>query len=173
VSKTHYEDVSLEEAVAQSDVVVVAAPAEPARRGVVVDITPAGKKKNTEMWPPFTRWLSRWVVREVLQEVLRDAQQLQVGDLVEVEAADADSQLELHKKYYVEKISKSPLYRRYTPPSDESAAPSRILLLRRHDGGLRFAVSGSIEIIERRGAVEALLQPTTTTTTTTKLPPKR
>lgn len=164
MSKTYYEDVTLEEVVARSDVVVVAAPAEPARRGVVTDITPAGEKKNPE-WPPFTRWLSRWVVHEVLLDMLRDAQRLQVGDVVEVEAADADSQLTLHKKYYVEKVSKSPIYPRYTPPLEESAVPSRILLLRRRGDGLRFAISGGIEILERRDAVEALLkQPTTTTT---------
>lgn len=167
-SQTHYQGVPLERVVQRCDVVVVAVPADPPRRTVEVDITPAGQKKNKEKWPPYTRSFSRWTVREILLDAaptsLVGAQRtppkkpLQVGDVVEVESANARSELELHKKYYVERISKSPIYEQYVVDG-ESADPARILLLERDDKSLRFAVAGAAEFVEHRAAVEALLKP--------------
>ncbi|MDP2345644.1 MAG: hypothetical protein Q8O67_32170 [Deltaproteobacteria bacterium] len=52
---------------AAADVIVVACPANPSRRVERVNITPKGKAKDSDKWPPFARIISCWQVIEVLR----------------------------------------------------------------------------------------------------------
>lgn len=177
-SRIYHQGVALEQVVQRADVVVVAVPADPPTRSAPVDITPSGQKKNAATWPPYTRTWSRWVVQEILFDAQKETPKkalrvglrgavglqaglqagLQVGAVVEVDDADHTAQLELHKKYYVEKISKSPIYERYVV-NGESAQPARLLLLARESpAGLRFVVDGAAELLEHRDAIAALLR---------------
>lgn len=153
--RIHYDDADLKTAVRQAGAVVVAKPAEPPQRKVKIDITPKGKKPDAEKFPPYTRVLTRWEVVEVLQAEKRAG--LAPKKVIEVDDADFSSQLDLHRRYYLEGVSKSPIYQRYAPRESKPDEPRRILFLEQTDGQWRFAMDGAAESLDARADVEAAL----------------
>ncbi len=154
----------LVELAAQSDVVVVAHPATPPTVTRTIDITPAGQKPNPQKWPPFVWTDARWVVDEVLFSgnrfglaVPADAAHAKPGDTIVVEGATTSSSLHLHRDYYVDGMSESPIYDSYNAQGTTSSS-SRILFLRRQNTGFAETVTGAVEWLEHRAEVVAALQ---------------
>lgn len=116
-SQVFEESVSLEEVVRQSPVIVRVEPSGAAARVVVVPfVGPSGPV------PDFQAHLDRLRVVEVLRA---PPGLLKVGQDVEVGASDVEESLYLHERYYVEGISKSPIYPRYEQGLRPDAAQGR------------------------------------------------
>lgn len=176
-SQTFLEPVTLAEVVRGSDLVVVVEPATPPTRTITIDVTPAGQAPDPVRWPPFHRVKERFVVTEVLRDRLRPgvtmpegSPPVQPGVVVEVDSANADSDLWLHKAYYVDGMGESPIYSSYRPVGT-SAVTARIVFLQRQPAGLCFAVLGASEYVEHRALVDDALG-TPPPTSIPKVPPR-
>lgn len=122
-SQVSHRPASLEEVVRQSPVIARVEPA--ARAGRVVSVPMAGKDGPV---PAFEVHLDRLRVVEVLRA---PPGLLAPGQEVEVAPADVEDTLLLHRAYYVEGVSESPIYERYEsglPP--EATRGRHILFLR-------------------------------------------
>lgn len=160
MSQTHYRGITLEQLVERSDLVLIVKASRPARRQIQVPI--GGGPKPA---PAFVRVLSRC---DVLGALSRDGAEL-VGTTLEIDGAHWQQSLSMHKSYYLQGLSKSPIYERYQPAEplaapDADAAPEGtpfLVFLRRGDRdgatGFAFTVDGATEHLGRRAAVEALL----------------
>lgn len=128
-NQVHYQGVKLEEVIARSTHILVVRRAKPPTLSERIEITPAGKKADPAKYPPYTRTVSRYLVTRALK--LPAGEKLPAKPIEVVGANDA-SQLELHRRYYVEKVSKSPIYDSYESPTSRKAgaAPEAILFLR-------------------------------------------
>ncbi|MDH5181776.1 MAG: hypothetical protein OEY07_19105, partial [Gammaproteobacteria bacterium] len=81
------------------------------------------------------------------------------GENVEVYPADFDSQVELHRKYYLEGISKSPIYQKYEPVSRPQEGEQYIVFLRRtKDGHWSFFCLGAGEGLDQLSTITELLK---------------
>jgi len=153
----------LAEVIASSDVVVVAVPADPPTRLIAIDITPKGQRPDAKKWPPYTRVLQRFVVREVLSDRARNgivvpatSPKLKPDVVIEVDSATNGSDLWLHRSYYVDGMSESPIYESYVAEGT-STSTTKILFLQHQPQGLQFAVVDGFEHIEHRSLVDAAL----------------
>lgn len=162
-SQTHLRPLSLVEVVNDSDVVVVAVPADPPTRVIPIDITPKGQTPDARKWPPYQRVLERFVVREVISDRARngiivptDAPKLKPGLVIEVDSAEHGNDLWLHRSYYVDGMSESPIYESYDAKGT-TASTSKILFLQRQKQGLQFSVLRGYEHVEHRALVDAAL----------------
>lgn len=170
----------LADLVDQSDAIVIAHPATPPTVTRTIDITPEGQAPNPQKWPPFVWTDLRYVVDEVLFEGNRfgvpltaDAPKLIKGATITVEGANTASTLWLHRSYYVEGMSESPIYESYRA-TGKTASPARVLFLRRHGGGFIEPVIGAQEWIEHRAEVVAAIaapRPSAVAPTLTPTPP--
>jgi len=149
LSQVHYRAISLEQVVARSELVVIA--------------TPAGERRNVEVpiggdAPAFGYSEHPFSVSAVLKGELRASEK----ETLWVAGANLEQQFGLHKRYYLEKISKSPIYSRYEPKRAPGEG-ARVLFLRRTEfrgaPKVAFTVAGASEHVEARAAVEALLAP--------------
>ncbi len=147
LSQVHYESISLEQLVARSEIIVVA--------------TPAGDAKTTKVAvgkdaPPFSYSQRPYRVSDVLKGSLsaKDKKRLWVA------GANLTQQFSLHKRYYIDKVSKSPIYERYEAATPVGSGP-RLLFLRRTEFQGRpkmiASVFGAEEQLAQRAAVEALV----------------
>ena len=156
-SQVFLEAVPLGEVVQRSRVVVVARAAAPFEVVEEVDITPAGEAKDPKRYPPFHQVRQRFVVDRVLHASL-DAPKLEAGAVIVVADAAEESDLELHVKLHVERVSKSPLYDAYQRTADADPAKDSVILFLRGPaeagGPLRFAVVGAWEGLAAENAVK-------------------
>lgn len=148
----HHDEIELKDLVARSNAIVIVEPATPAT--VKTEITIAPKGGSREKYPPYTRIRSRYVVKEVLHS--RGAK-LEAGKTIEVDAADFDTRLTVHKRYYLEGLRKIPIYTYYSPQK-EPAEGAAIVFLSGSSDGWEFAAAGATEHLDTRAAVEALLK---------------
>lgn len=151
LSRVHYQKVSLSRLVGWSELIVVAEPTGEGRRIEVPIEGPGGKEV-----PAFVFSARPYRVHEVLKGKLDDA----ARERLEVSGAYLGRKFSLHKRYYVERVSKSPIYDRYEPEKPPTEG-KRILFLRRvsFEGESRFVftVSGAVEHLEARAKVAAAL----------------
>lgn len=161
-SQTHLRR-PLVEVVSDSDLVVVAVPADPPTRVIPVDITPKGQTPDARKWPPYQRVLERFVVREVISDRARNgiivptgAPKLKPGVVIEVDNAEHGNNLWLHRSYYVDGMSESPIYESYAAEGT-TASTAKILFLQWQKQGLQFSVLGGYEHVEHRALVDAAL----------------
>ncbi len=150
------EDMPLEVVLEASSAVVLAVPATPSQRVDAIDITPNGKHPDPEKYPPYKRHRQRWLV----QEVLLGAPAL-VGQVLELDAAEWQMHLDVHRRYYVEGVNKIPIYREYSPsyPYDRPPKePARIVMLMGGPGTWQFTADNSVESVRERPRVEAALR---------------
>ncbi|MFO0577465.1 MAG: hypothetical protein U1A78_25965 [Polyangia bacterium] len=165
VSQIHYQTVTLAELVERSELILIVKTAKPAQKQITIPIgtpgpnslvAPSQQKKEA---PAFVRVLSRIEVQGALS---KDGAELG-GKTIEVDSAHWQETLALHKSYYLEGISESPIYERYQPaePAAEPEPQDRsfIVFLRREGAsGYAFVVDGAVERIRNRAAIEKLLR---------------
>lgn len=150
-NRTSYVDVPLADVVRRADAVLLVRNAEPASSEKIHDITPKGKKKDAKLYPPFKRTRSHVVVVEQWK-----GQTDLLGQALVVDGADWEWMLEIHRKYHVEKVSKSPQVERYIPQGKGGGAES-ILFVRKTAAGWSLVVQGARESKDQADAVRALL----------------
>ena len=146
-NRVHYDQITLEQLVQRSPTIVVAHVGEPPTQTTQLAIGKPDQKA-----PPFQRVQQRYVV----DEVLRGAATLK-GRTILVDEANFSEQLELHKRYYLEGTSKSPIYDRYAPRRP-ARGPRSILFLRGNDDALAFSADGAIEDTSLTGAVKKAMR---------------
>jgi hypothetical protein len=148
----HYEAIALADMVEQASLVLVAKRAVPATMSEEISIVPPGKQPDPQKFPPFTRVKSRWV----FVEALKSDRKITPGRTLEIDSAHWQTQLELQRRYYVEGVSKSPIYRRYKGAKVEGQAQV-ILFLREDDQGLLFVADRAMESMDKLGEIKRLL----------------
>lgn len=148
----HHDQIELKDLVSRSNVIVIVEPASPPTVKTEIAIAPKGG--SIAKYPPYTRIRSRYVVKEVL---LARGTKLEPGKTIEVDAADFDTRLTVHQRYYLEGLRKIPIYTYYSPQK-EAAEGAAIVFLSHSSDGWEFAAAGAIEHLDTRKAVEALLK---------------
>ena len=147
----HVRSASLQQIVDDADLIVLARPADPATRTEEIDITPEGQAPDPAKYPTYHRVVSRYRVLEVLapraetpgrhQPLSPEEARTRMGRVIEVLPAHDRSNLDLHRRYYVDRISKSPSRRRYKPTQlTDGAGEPVILFLRAPDDDGRFSL---------------------------------
>lgn len=146
-------NISLAEVVNRSDLVLLAEQATPPISWEKIPITPDGGQPDSKKYPPFKRHRERFVVREVLKGDARLS-----GKTLEVDAANWAEDLELHRKYYIDNINKTPAYQSYEPSSRGAhEAKRKILFLRENDGAYALTVLFAFEVEAMKSAVAELI----------------
>ena len=142
--------VTLEAVVRRAELVVLAAPS-----GSVLESVPIGPDPAAH--PPFQHRVSRFVVEEVLHGGSRSRAPAR-GAVIEVERADLDYDLTVHKKRHLEGVNKITLHERYSPSKELDEAARRILFLVPSGARWAFAVDGAFESEGLRAKVVRLLR---------------
>lgn len=148
----HHDQIELKDLVTRSNAILIVEPATPATVKTEIAIAPKGGSR--EKYPPYTRIRTRYVVKEVLHS---QGPKVDPGKTIEVDAADFDTRLTVHKRYYLEGVRKIPIYTYYSPQK-EPAADAMIVFLSGSGDGWEFAAAGATEHLDTRKAVEALLK---------------
>jgi hypothetical protein len=171
----HRESVSLESVIAASDLIVVAIPATPPFRTVVVPLAPRGDGTPVA---PFQYQLGRWIVREVVSpsaEAPRDpslpaAVMLDsgewyvptppmVGEVLEIESSDVDIARTVHERLKRDGARKIPIFVNYQsmhPPRPEDRG-ARVLFLKRSAKRLIGTYGGASEGLAALPAIKQAL----------------
>ncbi|MFZ5442443.1 MAG: hypothetical protein ACOZQL_20710 [Myxococcota bacterium] len=142
MGRLHFRPVTFEELAERASVIVLARLATPPRREESVAI--AGRTRSGSRPRPFALVLTRLQVTEVL----RGAPGL-IGQVLEVESANARAMLRMHTDYELKGLSRSPIFDAYEGvPLD--AEQERLVFL--HEAGRRFAfvVDSAVEDRARR-----------------------
>jgi hypothetical protein len=101
--------------------------------------------------PPFKRVKSRLVVEEVVRGAA-----VKVGAMIEVDSDRFTDDLDLHRRYYLESTSKSPVCERYEPAGDIDKAQSFLVFLRETPDGLAYATGSAWETLDQLAEVKRL-----------------
>ncbi len=160
VSQVHNRDIGLQEVVQRSALIVVAHRATPPNRSeeVPIDPTPKSAVKAEGARParPIPPYVCHWS-RFVVEDVVRGPKQL-IGKVIEAKGANDGEQRYLHRMYYVEGQSESPIFDSYQSTIDwKKGEPARVIVfLSEHQGQYTFAVQGALELPTRRAEIEKL-----------------
>lgn len=150
------EEVDLQTVVQAATAVVLAVPATPSQRSEAIAITPPGKRPDPEKYPPYVRRWQRWRVQEVLAGPPTLA-----GQVLEVDEAHWQMQLNVHRRYYLEGVNKIPIYQAYSPSyraGQPPGDPARIVMLAGKPGAWRMAADNALESPQQRPQVQAALR---------------
>jgi hypothetical protein len=158
-NQVHFRTVKLEEVIARATHVLVVKRAKPPTLTERIEITPAGKKSDPARYPPYTRTVSRYLVVRALR---RPAGEKLPTKPIEVVGANDESELDLHRRYYVEKVSKSPIYDSYESKTSAKvgSAPETIVFLhltRAKPPRFQLVVQGAIEPASEEARVKKAL----------------
>jgi hypothetical protein len=178
MTRTHYDDMSLEGLVRESEAIFCGTLADPPTRVELISILPEGSEfegSNVEPfyeppyhdrdpgphrdknYPPYRQVWHRLVVEEVLR-----GDGAEPGDVVEVCEGATGRHLDLHRMYYLEGKRKSPIYRAYRSAEqlpDASDDPGRILFAVKGEGGAwHMPVMWAMESPAKREQVATLIK---------------
>jgi hypothetical protein len=156
LSQIHYQDISLQDLVDRSALILVVKTAKPGQRQIQI---PIGKDRSNKPAPPFTRVQ----VRCEVQAALSEGAAALVGKTLEIDGAHWEQSLSMHKRYYLQGMSISPIYQHYRAaeePTDakDPGAPYIVFLRREGKDGYAFTVDGAIEHVNQREAIEAIIR---------------
>jgi hypothetical protein len=159
LTQVHYQDVGLEEVVKGAGAVVVARWLEPKTAEEKIPIVPEGQKPDDAKYPPYRRIKYRFEVVELFRAPA-SATTLKVKQTIEVDQANFSQQLNLHRRYYLENVGRSPLYSRYTPSADVWKADKVILFLSLHKTGPALVYDEAWEVVAKKSDVKKLVEKT-------------
>ncbi len=137
------EELHLDDVLRRTTVVLLAEPATPTARTAEVAITPEGKQADPVKYPPYVRRWQRWLVRAVVA-----GSPALVGQVLEIGEADWQTRLEVHRRYYLEGVSKWPIYEAYCPSYAGGSPPrsaERLIMLSGSAKAWQFAVDDAME----------------------------
>jgi hypothetical protein len=124
VSQIHYHYVSLQDLVRRSPYIFVVKRAQPDSTIIKIPI-----HQDRDKHPDFTHVTFHY---EIIQ-TLRGPKELSPGQKIDVLPANSDEEFSLHKEYYLEQLSVSPIYDSYRSGVDPNAAPALIIFVGLHD----------------------------------------
>ena len=141
--QVHTEAVSFEELVREASVIAVVKPARKARTRQSIDITPAGKARDSRRYPPF-----QFVIHEYqVVKVLKHEGDQPLGKRLRVHPADFDMALSLHREYHLKGVSKHWIARGYEPrqPPAGTSTETLVVFLSRNGKRWHFTAEGAVE----------------------------
>ena len=107
MSQIHYRDVTLEQLLERAHIALVVRLTEPGHRSEHIPFR--SSTWNGQSAPDFVRSFTRLEVIEVLSKNSR----VRVGDVIEVESADAGARQRMHEDYYRKGLSRSPIFEHF------------------------------------------------------------
>jgi hypothetical protein len=145
--------VSLEDVIQRSDAVVEVAKADSFITQEEIKI-----HRNVKKYPPYIKSLYHY---RVTGNLYKEDTSLSIGKVIAVEDANFESDLRLHKLYYLEGIGKSPIHDRYRPGVDvyDVKKEKLILFLRKTEknGLFKYTVDFAYEgYSHKRGIVRMI-----------------
>ncbi len=150
VSQIHYQYVSLKELACMSPCIFVVKRDAPHTTIKKIPIHQDRKK-----YPDFTHVTLHY---EII-ETLRGPEELSQGKKLSVLPAYQDEEFSLHKDYYLDHLSVSPIYRAYRAGVDPNTAASLIIFARvRGDGRFEYAVCDAYEDAGRKNEIMKLIR---------------
>ena len=157
-SQVHYRTITLDELARRTTHVLFVRRLKPFFTTETVDITPKGKRPDPAQYPAYRRPVYRFQV----ERALRLPKDEKLPKQIEVVSANDEANLELHRKYYVEKIGRSPIYESYESPTSRKAeaAERAILFLvqaRAKPPRFRYVVQGAAELVSEEPRVKRAL----------------
>lgn len=143
----HFKEISLKQLLNSTQMILVVAPAKPARKTITIPF-----------WCGFKRRVFEAVLyRYIVQEVLYNPEALDPGPILEVHDSEEDTELYLSRLYNCEKRSKSPIYDVYDRDIELSPTNQLIIFIKRMNGKNYFTVQGgAAEITDRDNILQAL-----------------
>ncbi|MBU1077720.1 MAG: hypothetical protein KKH98_10530 [Spirochaetes bacterium] len=151
VSITHLEKISLSEVIKRSSYILVVEKQSPFEVIKKIKI-----HKDTKKYPPFEHAVFYFQVIEELYN--KDTQSLK-NEKIKVLPPDLKDRLYLHKKYYLEGSSKSPIYLNYETKADFYKSKKLIIFLgSKEDGSYLMTVSGGYEKISKKKKIISLIK---------------
>lgn len=149
-------NVDLKDLVSQSKAILVVSRADP--YSSVTDI-PITEKTDVS---PYQRVIFRFSIQDVLFNVSNTT--FSAGNLIEVLGANESTNYDIFKKYHLEGISKSPIYRYYeSSENDPTKEKLFIIFLQSHSDGnkestLYFTVENAYESIKTKSLILSLIK---------------
>lgn len=153
MSQIFYDEISLADVVRSAGYVLLVRAADPPARTETIAIDRPSREGG--QCPPFTMNIARYEVLEVLYARGYDDAEEPSG-IVEVASANWELELDLHIGYYVNGMSKSPLYYEYKSRG-RTNGDTALLFAVMSSRGLAFAAVGSLEDPSYIDEVRALL----------------
>jgi hypothetical protein len=148
MGQIHIDEANLDQLLAQTPIIAVVEPGEPFMQRHSLDLG--------QGIPPYEYAVSTYQVVEYLRPPRAAAE----GETITLTGFD-DETLDLHLRYYVQGVSKSPIWRSYIPAHPPATATERQILFLRRGAFLRYdPAAGKLEgradtmILAMRGAVE-------------------
>ena len=134
-SQVHYEETELRELIDRSELIVIARVLDPMHTILEVPITPRGRAPDPEKHPPFRAVVSHFG----LVEILYSDRKVELPAKLSIVSPLVGSQFDLHRRYYLEGLSKSPIYQRYEAKGDPMRLEpgAEVILFLRHDSPAR------------------------------------
>jgi len=151
LSQIHYEDVSLKDLVSKAQFILVVEKTEPFLTTEEIPI-----HRNSEKYPPFKKYTYHFKATE---ELYNKSGISQIGKQINVLPGDLETDLTIHKLYYLEGIAKSPIYAKYNTRADFFKADKLILFLRRYDEkNLEIIADGAYEDLSKKNEIMDLIK---------------
>ncbi len=144
MSQVFLESVGLDELVFRSPLILVVRRDNPPIETEVTEIHP-----DKERYPPYVATLDRFIVEEVLK-----GKRLAADQALTVRQANSAWDLELHKQYYIHRMSESPIYDAYKPgnvPGEDAVLI--VFLSERDDGSYEYSMIGACEGMSSKSTV--------------------
>jgi len=158
----HPQATGLEELVRRSDVIICAKKSSRHWTTQKIFIDPAHK------YPPYERSFSHFAVKEVL---LDDRNKIRKGKSIAVLQAYDGLLFDLHKRYFLEGVSKSPILKEYDCGSPYNSLNCMIIFLRYQDKDtLGFACNAAFEPISSKEHIIGMIKQIKTPETATDSP---
>ncbi len=147
MSQIHYNnDISLENLVERSNLIVVATKKDP--------FVKIKKKSIGLIYKPFTLIQHCYNVDEVLYGNVNF-----INKSIKVLGAEWKAQLSIHKSYVIDKMSRSPVYDRYTSSCKLEKEEKIILfLLRSEKNKIRYRYISSYESLKKLSDIKSILK---------------
>jgi len=149
-----YAPITLEKLVEDSGLIVEAQRMESNDTSENIPIDP-----DTKKYPPLKKVLQAYKIVDILYA--KD-NLLPSGKIILVEPANFYTNLEVHKKFYLENISQSPIYQNYSPKRDGLAKGDKTIILfllsSTTKNSLKYTAQASYESIDSKKLIIELIK---------------
>jgi hypothetical protein len=158
-NQTFFEDIPLADLVKYSEIILLVTCQKPLMTVKEIKIKGVNAWNPKKPIPPYIQRAYHFTI----MKVIKNATGMKLANAVTVFEANDGLEQSLQARYYLEKVSKSPLFQRYPGPVDLNAAEEKggdLIVFLRHEGNpekLVFTVENAVETADAAGKVEKIL----------------
>lgn len=147
MTQTGYEDISLENLIVKSNVIVIAERLDPPFTEEEIIIHP-----DKEKYPPYKKTTYHFKVTEDLFPKERYS-----GQVISVNGYEFEKGLQMHKNYYLHDMGVSPVLELYEGKASRESK-QLIIFLKIAKAGLEFSALSSYESVSERSKIKKLIR---------------